>query len=208
MKTIGEILARSRLEKNLSREQLSAVTKIDIRYIQALEENDFTHLPSATFIKGFVRNLSLALGKDPGEWLALLRRDLSSPTAISNPPRRPRKLSLSALFQSRAALFVIGAIAFIGYLGFQYRAVITPPPLEIVSPTENAVLVSPVSIEGKTVSGTTVVVNDDLKIAPDSSGRFLTKLNLSPGSSEIKIEVVNRFSRSTTKTIPITVVSQ
>lgn len=210
MKTIGEILARSRQEKNLSREELSAVTKIDARYIQALEENDFARLPSATFTKGFVRNLSLALGKDPDEWLALLRRDYHShaTTGSSAPIRRQRKFSLSTLFQSQAVLLALGAIVFVGYLGFQYRAVITPPPLEIVSPKQNAVLVSPVSIEGKTVSGTTVIVNDDLKITPDSSGRFLTKLNLSPGGNEIKISVVNRFSRTTTKTVPITILSQ
>ena len=97
---------------------------------------------------------------------------------------------------------------FLVYLGFQYRAVITPPPLEIGSPAKDAVIISPVSLEGKTASGTTVIINDDLKIVPDSSGQFLTKLNLSPGNNEIKVEVVNRFGRTTTKTIPITVISQ
>ncbi len=209
MKTIGEIIRANRLDRGLTLEALSKTTRIDSRYIHALEENEFKKLPSITFTKGFVRNLAQALGKDPGEWVALLRRDYqadSSPTVT--PLHRSKRFSLGSIFQSQALILFLGAVVFLGYLGFQYRAVITPPSLEIISPTKDAVVVSPVTLEGKTVSGTTVTINEDLKISPDSSGRFLTKLNLSPGSVEVKISVSNRFSRTTTKTIPITIVSQ
>lgn len=208
MKTIGEIIRTSRLDHGLTLDGLSKTTRIDVRYIQALEENDFSKLPSATFTKGFVRNLAQALSKDPGEWVALLRRDYQagSHESVISPHRK--KISLGNIFQSQALILFLGAVVFVGYLGFQYRAVLTPPSLEVSSPAKNAVIVSPVTIEGKTDSGTTVTINDGLKIIPDSSGRFLTKLNLSPGSAEIKVGVSNRFSRSTTKTIPITIVSQ
>lgn len=208
MKTIGEIIRTSRLDHGLTLDGLSKTTRIDTRYIQALEENDFQKLPSATFTKGFVRNLAQALGKDPGEWVALLRRDYSAGSSESVTPPHRKKISLGNIFQSQALILFLGSLVFVGYLGFQYRAVLTPPPLEINSPAKNAVIVSPVTIEGKTDSGTTVTINDELKIVPDSSGRFLTKLNLSPGSVEIKISVSNRFGRSTAKTIPITIVSQ
>ncbi|MBI2310384.1 helix-turn-helix domain-containing protein [Candidatus Collierbacteria bacterium] len=209
MKTIGEVLRTARKDLGLSLQQLSGMTKIDVRYIEAIEANDFKNLPSATFTKGFVRNLAISLGKDPDEWVALLRRDYqtTSPTNPS-PIRRSRRFSLGSLLQSQAVLLALGAVIFVVYLGFQYRAVITPPPLEINNPTKDAVTVSPVTLEGKTSSGTTVVINDDLKIVPDSSGHFQTKLNLSPGINEIKVVVLNRFSRSTTKVVNITILSQ
>ena len=209
MKTIGEILRIARKDHGVSLQQLSGMTKIDIRHIEALEANDFKNLPSATFTKGFVRNLAISLGKDPSEWVAILRRDYqtTSPANVS-PIRRSRRFSIGSLLQSRTILLVLGALVFIVYLGFQYRAVITPPPLEINNPTKDAVIVSPVTLEGKTASGTTVVINDDLKIVPDSSGRFQTKLNLSPGTNEIKVVVLNRFNRSTTKVVNITILSQ
>lgn len=106
------------------------------------------------------------------------------------------------------ALLLLGSLAFVIYLGFQYRAVITPPALAVINPQKDAVTISPVTIEGKTVSGATVTINDDLKISPDSSGYFAAKLNFSPGQNEIKVSVTNRFSRTTTKVIPITIVSQ
>lgn len=209
MKTIGEILRTARKDHGFTAEQLSGLTKIDARYIEAIEENDFKNLPSATFTKGFVRNLAISLGKDPDEWVALLRRDYQTTSpANASPIRRIRRFSLGSLLQSQTILLALGAVVFVIYLGFQYRAVITPPPLEINNPTKDTVTVSPVTLDGKTTSGTTVIINDDLKIVPDSSGHFQTKLNLSPGTNEIKVSVVNRFGRTTTKTIPITILSQ
>lgn len=209
MKTIGEILGTARKDHGFTTQQLSGTTKIDVRYIEAIEANDFPNLPSATFTKGFVRNLAISLGKDPDEWVALLRRDYQTTSPVNTSPiRRARRLSLGPLLQSQMILLALGAIVFVVYLGFQYRAVITPPPLEINNPTKDAVTVSPVTINGKTASGTTVVINDDLKIVPDSSGNFQTKLNLSPGNNEIKISVLNRFGRSTTKVVNITILSQ
>lgn len=211
MKTIGEIIRASRADRSLSEQQLSSLTRIDAKYIQALEENDFQKLPSATFTKGFVRNLAQALGKNPDDWVALLRRDYQAATNTASPlslPRRRTRFSPSSLFQSQTALLLLGSLVFVIYLGFQYRAVITPPALEVINPQKDAVTISPVTIEGKTASGTTVTINDDLKITPDSSGYFAAKLNFSPGQNEIKISVTNRFTRTTTKVIPITILSQ
>ncbi|MEK7064473.1 MAG: helix-turn-helix domain-containing protein [Patescibacteria group bacterium] len=211
MKTIGEIIHASRVDRSLSEQQLSGLTRIDVKYIQALEENDFQKLPSATFTKGFVRNLAQALGKNPDEWVALLRRDYQAATIPTTPlslPRRRAKFSLASLFQSQMALLLLGSLVFVIYLGFQYRAVITPPALEVINPLKDAVTISPITIEGKTASGTTITINDDLKITPDSSGYFAAKLNFSPGQNEVKVSVTNRFSRTTTKVIPITILSQ
>ena len=211
MKTIGEIIRTSRVDRALSEQQLSGLTRIDAKYIQALEENDFKKLPPATFTKGFVRNLAQALGKNPDEWVALLRRDYQAATISTTPlslPRRRAKFSLASLFQSQMALLLLGSLVFVIYLGFQYRAVITPPALEVINPLKDAVTISPITIEGKTASGTTITINDDLKITPDSSGYFAAKLNFSPGQNEVKVSVTNRFGRSTTKIVPITIVSQ
>lgn len=208
MKNIGELLLAARLEKGLTIDRLSYITRIDAKYIQALETNDFKKLPPATFTKGFVRNLSSALGKNPDEMVAVFRRDyqISSKTPVIQPHHLPR-LHLTHFLNSQALIIGLGAMIFVIYLVFQYRAVITPPPLNIKSPMANAVLVSPVAVEGTTVAGAAVIVNDDLKIVPDQQGNFSTRLNLSPGQNDVKVSVTNRFSRTTTKTITITVLT-
>lgn len=208
MKTVGGILKEGREAKGISLEKLSAITRIDVAYIKDIEEGNFKKLPSATFAKGFIRNLAQVLDKNPDEMVAIFRRDYQE-TQKSSPKTRPRKIFISAKsFHSQTILLIFGALIFLIYLGFQYRAVVTPPKLSIESPTSEAIVVSPVNIVGQTDPGTTVVINEDLKTTTDSTGKFVTRLNLSPGQTEVKLSVTNRFGRTTIKIIPITVISQ
>lgn len=208
MKNIGELLLAARLEKGLTVDRLSYITRIDAKYITALEDNDFKKLPPATFTKGFVRIISTALGKNPDEMVAVFRRDYQiinkAPTLH---PHHLHRLHFSRFLNSQILIIGLGALIFLFYLVFQYRAVITPPVLTLKSPLANAVLVSPVSVEGTTVAGATITINDDLKIIPDQQGNFSTRLNLSPGQNDVKVSVTNRFSRTTTKTLSITVLT-
>ncbi len=59
---LGEYLKEKRTEKNFSLEKLSQKTKISINILKSLEANDFDHLPSAAYIKGFVTSYVKVLG--------------------------------------------------------------------------------------------------------------------------------------------------
>ncbi len=59
---LGEYLKEKRTEKNFSLEKLSQKTKISINILKSLEANDFEHLPSAAYIKGFVTSYVKVLG--------------------------------------------------------------------------------------------------------------------------------------------------
>ncbi len=59
---LGEYLKQKRTEKNYSLEKLSQKTKISINILKSLEANDFDHLPSAAYIKGFVTSYVKTLG--------------------------------------------------------------------------------------------------------------------------------------------------
>jgi cytoskeleton protein RodZ len=62
MGLLGEYLKQKRLEKNFSLEKLSQKTKISINILKSLEVNDYDHLPSAAYIKGFVISYVKVLG--------------------------------------------------------------------------------------------------------------------------------------------------
>lgn len=59
---LGDYLKQKRIDKNCSLEKLSQKTKISINILKALEANDFDHLPSAAYIKGFVTSYVKVLG--------------------------------------------------------------------------------------------------------------------------------------------------
>ena len=62
MGLLGEYLKQKRLDKNFSLEKLSQKTKISINILKSLEANDYDHLPSAAYIKGFVTSYVKVLG--------------------------------------------------------------------------------------------------------------------------------------------------
>jgi cytoskeleton protein RodZ len=59
---LGDYLKRKRVEKNFSFEKFSQKTKISVNILKSLEANDFKHLPSAAYIKGFVISYVKVLG--------------------------------------------------------------------------------------------------------------------------------------------------
>lgn len=59
---LGEYLRQKRIEKNYTLEKLSQKTKISVNILKALEANDYDHLPSAAYIKGFVSSYVKVLG--------------------------------------------------------------------------------------------------------------------------------------------------
>jgi transcriptional regulator with XRE-family HTH domain len=65
MNSIGEYLRRVREEKKIPIAQVARDTKINERYILALEEGDYSSLPAPTYAKGFLKIYAEYLGIDP-----------------------------------------------------------------------------------------------------------------------------------------------
>jgi cytoskeletal protein RodZ len=69
----GEELRRERELREVTREQLAAVTKVSLRHLDALETGRFERLPASVFSRGFVRVIALHLGLDAERWTAAFR---------------------------------------------------------------------------------------------------------------------------------------
>ena len=65
MSTFGEELRRERELREITLREVAEATKINLRYLEALELNDFEHLPGGVFNKGFVRAYCQFIGVDP-----------------------------------------------------------------------------------------------------------------------------------------------
>ena len=67
----GQMLKAAREEKQWSYTYTEEVTKIRVRYIQALEEEKYEILPGTTYAKGYLRTYAKQLGLHPDEIIAL-----------------------------------------------------------------------------------------------------------------------------------------
>jgi cytoskeletal protein RodZ len=64
MSSFGETLRRERELRQISLREIAEATKINLRYLDALERDDFRHLPGGVFNKGFVRAYAQFIGID------------------------------------------------------------------------------------------------------------------------------------------------
>ena len=65
MPTFGEELKRERELRGIGLREVAEATKVNIRYLEAMERNDFEHLPGGVFNRGFVRAYAQFIGVDP-----------------------------------------------------------------------------------------------------------------------------------------------
>jgi cytoskeletal protein RodZ len=60
---LSEELKQARIKNNISIQQLSTVTRIDIKFLEAMESEDFSFLPEL-YVKGFVKQYAKAVDLD------------------------------------------------------------------------------------------------------------------------------------------------
>ena len=78
MAGFGETLKRERELREISLRQIAEATKINIRYLEALEENRFDVLPGGLFNKGFIRAYSHFIGIDSEAMVNSYLQELSA----------------------------------------------------------------------------------------------------------------------------------
>ncbi len=64
MPQIGDILREARIRKGLTIKDVSDVTKIRSKYLEALEQDDYEVIPGSTFVKAYLRNYATFLRLD------------------------------------------------------------------------------------------------------------------------------------------------
>jgi cytoskeletal protein RodZ len=136
--TFGERLKRERELREVKLAEVSAATRISERFLQALENEDWSRLPGGIFGRGFVRTIARYLGLDEENLLAeydLARTESAAPVAskpdepIPSPPKWiPVLLAVGVL--ALLAVVVYGGI----YAWRRYAAHRAAKPSSFYSP--------------------------------------------------------------------------
>jgi len=199
-KTSGEILKQARLKLKLTFVQISRQTKIPIHTLKALEKNQFNKLPSAPYIKGFIKNYSQTVNLNPQKILAVFRRDFAKtknikiiPKGLAKPLNQPK-----VKFNSRLTIFsaiIIFFIIFFSYLGFSLFKLFQPPKLNISSPIEGQEVTSPTLIKGKTDNDAVLTLNGKT-LNLESDGSFTTIHHGVSGPATLRFKAVSRKNKA------------
>jgi cytoskeletal protein RodZ len=117
MSQLGERLRMARESQGISLSQAAIETRILQRYLVALEEGDFQHLPGDVYARGFIRNYAIYLDISAEELVELYRRErgTTDPIRIIQATSSPRirGFALPSFF---GVFFVVLALVGISYL--------------------------------------------------------------------------------------------
>ena len=110
---IGEYLRRQRVLRDVSLEELAAMTRIPLRSLQRLERGEFNGETDG-FVRGFVRTVAIALGLDVDDAVArMLKEPVASSWERHSQGRRAKQLA--ALSVLGAILVVLGIVVHAGW---------------------------------------------------------------------------------------------
>jgi cytoskeleton protein RodZ len=114
----GDILRTAREAQGLSVADIAARTRVPLRHLEAIEQSDYTALPSSTYAVGFTRAYARAVGIDEVHIAQLVRVDVAKmgrktpeyePYEMTDPSRVPsRGLAVVALGLAIAVLVLVG----------------------------------------------------------------------------------------------------
>ena len=134
--TIGTKLRQARLDKNISLIELQQMTKIQKRYLEAIEADQFAQLPGTFYVRAFIRQYAAAVGEDGDKLVAVF--DGKDTLAAPLPKRQqPETVSGSRKAQHVAeknstfiirylpmillGLVAVTIISIVGYMAWQDR---------------------------------------------------------------------------------------
>lgn len=210
MKTVGELLKETRESKNLTLDQVAKATRIQKRYLAALEKNDFKQISTQEYAKGYVKNYSEFLGLNSRNVLAFFRRQTQEipKSALLPKPDKPIKHNRFQLTPGKFVGLVVVTllIVFVFYFILQYQRLQAPPILVLEQPkdTQEVVQSQRIDILGQTDPDATVAING-IGVLVRSDGKFFDQVQVFPGENTITIVATSRYGKTTTITRTISV---
>lgn len=124
---IGSALRDARVRRDISLQQAEDDTKIRVKYIQAMENEDFEILPAGTYVKGFLRTYAEYLDLEAqllideynerfgtGEHREHIIQPTRSPKADAA-PKASRKHQTNYILVAILAVVIIAVLAYLGW---------------------------------------------------------------------------------------------
>jgi transcriptional regulator with XRE-family HTH domain len=109
---LGNTLSRARRARAITLEDVERDTHVSRRYLEALENEDFSIFPAPVYARGFLRTYSRYLGLNPEELIRIfpngdLTVDMTPLPTVTRPPAE--LINVNWLVAGLVAIFLLGA---------------------------------------------------------------------------------------------------
>ncbi|KKR04020.1 MAG: hypothetical protein UT32_C0036G0006 [Parcubacteria group bacterium GW2011_GWC2_39_14] len=202
IQTLGEKLTAHRQSLGLSQDKAARLININVRYIKLFEKNNYRALPADVYSKNILKRYAELLKLNPHMVIETFNKEelLYQKTQKAKNILEVKwwhkivNFFLNPRFIKYVIVFIVLA-AVIYYLGWSVNRIISAPPLDIISPSENFITTErQVEVIGKTQKEVNVKINNQA-ILTDLDGNFKITLDLQNNLNIIKISAQKKHSK-------------
>lgn len=213
--TLGEKLKKLRSERRISLAEVYKSTKIQVKYLEYLEDGEYDKLPAKVYVKGFLRSYANFLGVSESYLIKLYEREqgiqeniknTSQEEKIAEPIKFPKFIiTPKIMVMSAVGLLVFGCFF---YLYKELGNFVNTPRLVIIKPVSGSVVESKtIYVSGVSEKDSEVFINDQPTMVNDK-GEFNENVGLQDGLNTISVKAKNKFGKEAVQNITLQFNSQ
>lgn len=208
---VSEIIKKRREELGYDLNICSSQLKIQKKFLEGIENNDYTMFDNSFQAQGFVQNYCELLGISPLTLVPRWRKETldffkneEREKDLYFKPSKKRKVNIvlttDKLINFSLLTFFLG---FLIYIFYNYSQAVRAPLLEISSPENNTISETDIiDVFGKTDRDAELKLNND-KITIHTDGNFSTSIKLSEGINTFRFTSVNPYQQETVKVLTV-----
>ena len=205
MTEVGRRLKEERERRGLTIDDIAEVTKIQEKYLLALEEGTYTIFPSQGHALAFLHKYCALLELPEKQLVALFKSELYPVVASVKPkdafvhPSQQKGVVITTK-QALVLSVLLFVLLIIFYTFLQLHTLLIAPPLTVFSPDPGETITDTyVIVEGRTANDAQMKINDRMvEVAED--GYFKEKIELSDERSQtIVLTSTNKISKASTE---------
>ncbi len=150
----GAQLRQARADLHLTHEEVAAKLHLATGQIQALELDDYSILPGATYVRGYLKSYALMLGLAPGPILEAYARLTAVPVTPSFNTIAPRREITSRHHQVRFVTYIVVFLVIgLAFAWWQSRDTRPPNPLLAARDAEPAIPDAVATVDASATAG-------------------------------------------------------
>lgn len=191
MKTLSQLIAESMRRAGLDVERLGRLTGISERFIGALLEEKLNDLPSAPYVRGYLKRISEVLNLNGEEIWRVYLKDRQEIRRSGEKDKLPaNRFAASPLLKRPVVIIILLILVLLVYFLLRSGTIFGQTEINFIGLGESYV-VSPGSefvIRG-TIEPLASLTMNGTRLYPDEEGYFEVKVQLQPGLNTFEFKV-------------------
>lgn len=208
--TLGERMRKIREERRLSLGEISKSTKIQVKYLEYLEEGTYLKLPADVYVRGFLRSYAVFMGLNEIAIIKQFEREKGvhrNIKKVADDDGATTPIKFSSIVITPKAIIVSGILlvvisSFI-YLYVEVNNFVSKPRLNINTPIDGTVVSgTSTHVTGIAEKDALVFINEQ-PVLVSEKGEFSEDVGLKSGLNVINVRARSKFNKEDTKSVSV-----